>query len=100
VNLIFVWQLGVLGMHGEVEIGVLLLLRVNDDILAILMKEIQIPPSTLMSILSHILMTRPRFGCRAHNRDGLLVRMASNCLLMGMRMRVGMCLRVVVGMLV
>jgi hypothetical protein len=63
VDLIFVRQLGVLGMHGKVEVGILLLLGVNNNILAILIKEIQIPPSTLMSVLSHVLMSRPCFGC-------------------------------------
>lgn len=36
VDLVFVWELAVLGVHGKVQICILLLLRVDHDVLAIL----------------------------------------------------------------
>lgn len=81
VYLILVRQLGMLSVHGKIDVGVLLLLRIDDNILAILVKEVQVPPPTLVRVMSHILMSRPCFRRRAYYCN----RMARSSLLMGVR---------------
>lgn len=48
MDLVFIWKLAVLGVHGKIQVCILLLLRVNDDILAILTKQVKIPPPALV----------------------------------------------------
>lgn len=59
MDLILVRQLGVLCVHGHVEVCVLLLLRIDHDILAVLADQVQIPPPTLVRVLGHVLVCRP-----------------------------------------